>query len=64
MRILREKERVHLVDRMVFQPTRAAAMGLARWLAGMHHGRINAYITYALLTLLIAWIISSLVPAS
>ena len=62
--IRREKERVHLVDRLVFQPTRAAALGFARCLAAMHHGRINAYITYALLTLLIVWIVFSLVPAS
>jgi len=62
--IRREKERVHLVDRLVFQPTRAAALGFARCLAAMHHGRINAYITYALLTLLIVWIVCSLVPAS
>lgn len=62
--IRREKERVHPVDRVVFQPTRKAALGIARCLAAMHHGRINAYITYALLTLLIAWIVFSLLPAS
>ena len=62
--IRREKERVHPVDRLVFQPTRKAALGIARCLAAMHHGRINAYITYALLTLLIAWIVFSLLPAS
>jgi hydrogenase-4 component B len=52
--IRREKERVHLVDRMVFQPVRSTALGLARILAGMHRGRINAYVTYAFLALLIA----------
>ncbi len=62
--IRREKERVHLVDKLVFHPVKSAALWLARALAAMHHGRINAYITYALLTLLIVWIVFSLLPAS
>jgi hydrogenase-4 component B len=62
--IRREKERVHLVDKLVFHPVKSAALSFARGLAAMHHGRINAYITYALLTLLIVWIVFSLLPAS
>jgi hydrogenase-4 component B len=62
--IRREKERVHLVDKLVFHPVKSAAMRCANCLAAMHHGRINAYITYALLTLLIVWIVFSLLPAS
>ena len=62
--IRREKERVHLVDKLVFHPVKSAALWFARGLAAMHHGRINAYITYALLTLLIVWIVFSLLPAS
>jgi hydrogenase-4 component B len=61
--IRREKEQVHVVDKLVFQPVRTAALSLARCLAAMHHGRINAYITYALLTLLIVWIVFSQLPA-
>ena len=51
--IRREKERVHLVDRLVFQPVRTTTLAFARTLAAMHHGRINAYVTYAFLALLI-----------
>jgi hypothetical protein len=51
----RDKERVHLVDRLVFQPVRSATLLLARGLAAMHHGRINAYVTYAFLALLIVF---------
>lgn len=54
MAIRREKERAYLVDRVVFQPMRAAALWLANGLAAMHHGRINAYVTYAFVALLIA----------
>ncbi len=53
MAIRREKERVHLVDRLVFQPVRSATLWFAHILATMHHGRINAYITYAFVALLI-----------
>jgi len=55
MAIRREKERVHLVDRLVFQPVRSATLGLAQRLAAMHHGRINAYVTYAFVALLIVF---------
>jgi hypothetical protein len=37
-----EKERVHLVERLVFQPTKVAAFWCAGVLAAMHHGRFNA----------------------
>jgi hydrogenase-4 component B len=50
--IRREKERVHLVDKLVFHPVRTAVMWFAGRLALMHHGRFNAYAAYALLTLL------------
>ena len=53
MAIRREKERVHLVDKLVFQPVRSATLLFARALAAMHHGRFNAYATYAFLALLI-----------
>ena len=53
--IRREKERVHLVDKLVFQPVRSATLWFARTLAAMHHGRINAYVTYAFLALLIVF---------
>jgi hydrogenase-4 component B len=57
MAIRREKERVHPVDRLVFQPIRSVTLLLARGLAAMHHGRINAYVTYAFVMLLIVLIV-------
>jgi len=56
--IRREKEQVHLVDRVVFRPVRSATLLFARMLAAMHHGKINAYVTYAFLALLIVLILS------
>jgi hydrogenase-4 component B len=55
MAIRREKERVHLVDRLVFQPVSSATLWFAHSLAAMHHGRINIYVTYAFLALLIVF---------
>jgi hydrogenase-4 component B len=57
--IRREKERVHLADKLVLQPAQAAASWLARALASLHHGRINAYLTYVLLTLLVVWVVTA-----
>jgi len=51
--IRREKERVHLVDKLVFHPVKTATLWCARLLATMHHGRFNAYAAYALLMLLV-----------
>jgi hydrogenase-4 component B len=55
MAIRREKERVHVVDRLVFRPVRSATLWFAHALAAMHHGRINAYVTYAFVALLIVF---------
>ena len=44
MAIRRERQAVHIVDRLVLQPVKNRAMKLARGLAAMHHGYINAYI--------------------
>jgi hydrogenase-4 component B len=60
MAIRREKERVYVVDRLVFQPMRSAALAFASALAAMHHGRINAYVTYAFVALLIALAVLSM----
>jgi hypothetical protein len=54
MAIRRERQAVHIVDRLVLQPVKNRAMKLARGLAAMHHGYINAYIAYVLLALLLA----------
>jgi len=62
--IRREKERVHLVDKLVFHPVKTAMLWFARVLATMHHGRFNAYAAYALLTLLIVLVVFLLFQSS
>ena len=62
--IRREKERVHLVDKLVFHPVKTMTLGFARGLAAMHHGRFNAYAAYALLTLLVVLIVFLLFQSS
>jgi hydrogenase-4 component B len=52
--IRRDHQAVHIVDRLVLEPAKNRAMKVARGLAAMHHGHINAYIAYVLLTLLLA----------
>lgn len=58
--IRREREEVHIVDRFVLQPLKLAALAFARRLATFHRGRINAYIAYALLSLIVALLLASL----
>jgi len=62
--IIREKERVHLVDKLVFHPVRTAVMWFAGRLALMHHGRFNAYAAYALVTLLVVLVVFLLFQTS
>ena len=62
--IRREKERVHLLDKLVFQPLKTASMSCARALAAMHHGRFNAYAAYALLSLLVVLVVFLFFEAS
>jgi hydrogenase-4 component B len=58
--IRRERVAVHIVDRFAVQPARNTIMKLAEKLAGMHHGRINAYAAYVLLALLVVLFITLL----
>jgi hydrogenase-4 component B len=60
--IRREKRREYPSDRLLLDPIRSAALWLAGRLAAMHHGRINAYVAYALLALLIVWVTTTLAP--
>jgi len=46
--IHRQREETHVVDRLFLQPMGAAMRWVARLLAAMHHGRLNAYVTYVL----------------
>ena len=51
--IHRQREETHVVDRLFLQPVGAATRWIAGFLAGMHHGRLNAYVTYVLAFLLL-----------
>jgi hydrogenase-4 component B len=51
--IRRQREETHVVDRLFLQPVGAATRWIAGFLAGMHHGRLNAYVTYVLAFLLL-----------
>jgi hydrogenase-4 component B len=55
--IMRKREQVHLLDKLVFHPVKTLALLCAHLLAAMHHGRFNAYATYAFLSLLITLIV-------
>jgi len=52
--IVHDTGTVHVVDRLVLRPARDLMLATARLLARMHHGRLNAYVAYALLSLLAA----------
>jgi hydrogenase-4 component B len=56
--ILHERDDIHLIDRGVLHPAHAAAFGFAALVARIHHGRLNTYITYVLLSLLAALLLS------
>jgi hypothetical protein len=62
--IRREKERVHLEEKLVFQPTKLVAFWCAGVLAAMHHGRFNAYAAYALSSLSIVLVVFLLFQTS
>ena len=62
--IIRERERVHLVDKLVFHPVRTGVMWFAGCLASMHRGRFNAYAAYTLLTLLVVLVVFLLFQTS
>ena len=55
--IHRQREETHIVDRVFLRPINAAVQGVAGFLAGMHHGRLNAYVTYVLAFLLLVLVL-------
>jgi hydrogenase-4 component B len=55
--IRRQFDSVHIVDRVVLEPAHNLAMAVARVLARMHHGRLNAYLAYSLLSILVALVV-------
>lgn len=58
--IRRTREDVHLVDRFVFGVLAARMAGAARFVARMHHGRVNAYVGYVLVTLIVFLVLGNL----
>jgi hydrogenase-4 component B len=51
--IHRRRDETHLVDRLFLHPIGDSVVWFAKFLAGMHHGRLNAYVAYVLGFLLI-----------
>jgi hydrogenase-4 component B len=51
--IRRRREETHLVDRLFLHPVGAAVIHIAKVLARMHHGRLNAYVAYGLSFLIV-----------
>lgn len=49
--IRRSYEEVHIVNRLLIDPTTRAARGLALLLARLHSGRINSYVVYILIAI-------------
>ena len=52
MAIRKSFEEVHVLDRLFYRPIETAAERVAGAFAKMHHGRLNAYVAYVLLSLL------------
>ena len=44
--IRRRRDETHLVERLFLRPVGAGVNALAKLFAGMHHGRLNAYVGY------------------
>ena len=59
--IKRSEEPTHLVDRFVLEGLTRTLTVVAAWLARMHHGRVNAYVAYVLVTLLVFLVASAFV---
>lgn len=49
----REREETHVVDRIFLEPVGAAVRWIADFLARMHNGRLNAFVTFVLAFLLL-----------
>lgn len=54
--ITRSRTEVHLAERIVGEPVARALAAASRALARMHNGRLNAYVVYGLLALLVVLI--------
>jgi hydrogenase-4 component B len=57
MAIRRQVEEVHVLDRWFYRPIHSGATWLAVALARMHHGRLNSYVAYVLVTLVVVLVL-------
>ena len=55
--IKRKQKEIHLIDRLVLYPLTKKGKQIAEILAKMHNGKLNAYVVYVLLTLIIFFIV-------
>ena len=53
--ISRDIVTVHVVDKLVLNPAKAGMQSAARFFARMHHGRLNAYVGYVLVSLIVVF---------
>jgi hydrogenase-4 component B len=58
--IHRRRQAVHIVDRWFIAPLTLAALQIGKGLARLHDGRINAYVAYGLITLVVVLVIALL----
>lgn len=60
--ITRNRTEIHIVDRLLFDPTVASLRTLAGFARRMHVGHVNAYAMYILLTMLLALLVGAIYP--
>ncbi|HEX5413779.1 MAG TPA: proton-conducting transporter membrane subunit, partial [Terriglobia bacterium] len=60
MAIRRLVKEVHVLDRWFYRPVHRGATRLAAGLARMHHGRLNAYVAYVLVALIVVLVFGRL----
>jgi hydrogenase-4 component B len=60
MAIRRRVREIHVLDRWLYRPIHAISTRIAAALAGMHHGRLNAYVAYVLVALIVVLVFARL----
>lgn len=60
MAIRRRVREIHVLDRWFYRPIHAISTRIAAALAGMHHGRLNAYVAYVLVALVVVLVFGRL----
>lgn len=58
--ITRNRTEIHIVDRLIFDPTVASLRTLAGFARRMHVGHVNAYAMYILLTMLLTLLVGAM----